>query len=300
MAAARQKENEIELLSQQQQLRDLRIQKQGEEIEKQLLVAKNNQQELQLAEKEKQIKDKQLQAQKLIRNLLVGGLAALVLVGIILFNRYQLKKKLEQQKVMLEMRNDISRNLHDDIGASLSNINILNELTRRNVSNPEKAQSYLTKAGDDIQRISESLSDIVWNINPQYDDPENLLIRMKRYAADMMEGKNIAAELIFPVGSEKMAMPMDQRRDFYLIFKEAVNNLVKYSKATEARVEIGESGQHIYLRVTDNGNGFDMKTVRFGNGLQNMKQRAEKWKGSLQVVSVSGEGTTILLDLPIS
>ena len=198
------------------------------------------------------------------------------------------------------MRNNISRNLHDDIGASLSNINILNELTKRNMNDEGKAKAYLAKAGDDIQRISESLSDIVWNINPQYDDLDNLFIRMKRYAADMLDGKDIAAQLIFPADTEKMYMPMDQRRDFYLIFKEAVNNLAKYSKATEATVEVRSSDHSIHLLVADNGKGFDVKNNRSGNGIQNMKQRAAKWQAVLQVQSAPEKGTVIALEMKIN
>ncbi|MEO5942902.1 MAG: tetratricopeptide repeat protein [Ferruginibacter sp.] len=299
MLEAKQKENEIILLSQQKELQDAKIGKQSEELEKQMLLAKNNQQELKLSEQEKLLRDKQIESQKQFRNFLIGGIAILLLLAGILFNRYQLKKKLEQQKLLLEMRNDISRNLHDDIGASLSNINILNELTKRNVANPAKANVYLSKAGDDIQRISESLSDIVWNINPQYDDLDNLFVRMKRYAADMLDGKNIDATLSFPDESEKITMPMDQRRDFYLIFKEAVNNLAKYSNATKANVEVSYFHNLIHMLVQDNGKGFDMESVRLGNGLQNIKQRAEKWKADIHIESGDGNGTKILMNMKI-
>ena len=198
------------------------------------------------------------------------------------------------------MRNTISTNLHDDIGASLSNIHILTTLTQRNISNTANATSYITKAGDEIQRISESLSDIVWNISPRYDDLDNLFIRMKRYAADMFDGKNITAELIFPNGSNRLTMPMDQRRDFYLIFKEAVNNLVKYAEATEASVMVTTDHHIIRLEVNDDGKGFDERTLPTGNGMQNMKQRAEKWKALLKVYSEPGKGTRILLEMKVN
>ncbi len=297
---AKQKENEITLLSQQKQLQDAVINKQNEEIEKQVLLAKNNAQELRLAEQERLLRNKQIDAQKQFRNFLIAGIAILLLLAAILFNRFQLKKKLEQQKLLLQMRNDISKNLHDDIGASLSNINILNELTKRNVSNPDKANSYLSKAGEDIQRISESLSDIVWNINPQYDDLDKLFVRMKRYAADMLEGKNIDAALSFPVESENITMPMDQRRDFYLIFKEAVNNLAKYSMASNATVNVEYNQNMIELLVQDNGKGFDIDKVRLGNGVLNMKQRAEKWNGQLSIDSEAGKGTKIMLSMNVA
>lgn len=208
--------------------------------------------------------------------------------------------RIQQFKKLQVMRNTISTNLHDDIGASLSNIHILTVLTQRNISNPANATSYITKAGDEIQRISESLSDIVWNINPKYDDLDQLFIRMKRYAADMFDGKNIRADLNFPDTTEKLSMPMDQRRDFYLIFKEAVNNLVKYSDATKAIVKVTTDHHMIHLEVSDDGKGFDEGTMRYGNGMENMKQRAEKWKAMLVVRSAPTQGTSILLDMKVS
>lgn len=293
------KEKEIQLLSQAKELQELKISQQSEQLEKQILLSKNNEQELKLAEQDKQLQRRELQSQKHFRNLMIAGIIVVFLLAAFLFNRFQLQKKLEHQQLLLEMRNDISRNLHDDIGASLSNINILNELAKRNVLNPEKANTYLSKSGDDIQRISESLSDIVWNINPQYDNLDNLFVRMKRYAADMLEGKNIQAELLFPDEKEKITIPMDQRRDFYLIFKEAVNNLAKYSKAASAKIVVEVKEQFIHLTLTDDGQGFDLKNAKAGNGLQNMKQRAGRWMGKFDIQSAPGKGTSVSLFMKI-
>ena len=93
---------------------------------------------------------------------------------------------------------------------------------------------------------------------------------------------------------------MDQRRDFYLIFKEAVNNLTKYSNATEAKVEVVHHENSIGLLVADNGKGFDTKNAKQGNGMQNIKQRAEKWNASLKLDSAPGKGTSILLTMIIA
>lgn len=298
MASALQKQNEIDLLSKSRELQQIKIRQQGEELEKQLLLSQTHQQELQIKDKENQLRQKQLKSQKQIRNLLIGGLALLLLLGFTFFNRYQLKKKLEQQKGLLKVRNEISRDLHDDIGASLSNINILNELARRNIAEPEKSKEYLAKAGEDIQRISESLSDIVWNINPRYDDAENLFIRMKRYAADMFDGKQIIGEFDFP-DSEMLAMTMTQRRDMYLVFKEAVNNLVKYSGAQHAWISVRTEGKQIALTVKDDGNGFERSAIKSGNGLQNMEQRAKSSGAELNIQSQPGKGTMVILTMKL-
>lgn len=298
-AIALQRQNEIDLLSKSKELQEVKIRQQTEELEKQGLVAKTNAQQLQLREKENQLKGKQLANQKTIRNLLAIGIFLLALLGLVWLNRYQLKKKLEQQKNMQEMRNNISRDLHDDIGASLSNINILNELAKRNMGQPDKSKGYLSKASDDIQRISESLSDIVWNINPKYDDLQNLFIRMKRYAADMLDGKNINGEFDFPDNIPDISLSMTQRRDLYLIFKEAINNLTKYSKANNAEVRVVAKENRIELLVKDNGKGFDRKSIQSGNGLQNMEQRAKAIGADIDIFSKPGEGTTIKMEMKI-
>lgn len=298
-ALALQKQNEIDLLSKTKELQEARISQQEEELVKKELIATANQQQLQLANKEKQLQEKTIRNQKNFRNFLLAGLGLLLLLGYLFFNRYQLKKKLEQQESLLAMRNHISQDLHDDIGASLSNINILNELARRNLSQPEKSAGYLSKASEDIQRISESLSDIVWNINPRYDQPDTLFIRMKRYAADMFDGKNINSRFEFPETESGFQLSMTQRRDLYLIFKEAVNNLVKYSGATEALVQLTVTDNQLNMLISDNGKGFDRSSLRAGNGLHNMEQRAGSAGGQLHVHSAPGSGTRVELSMRI-
>jgi two-component system sensor histidine kinase UhpB len=299
-AVALQRQNEIDLLSKSQELQDAKIRQQEEELVKKELLATANQQQLELSQKEKQLQERKIKNQHTLRNLLLAGLGLLLLLGYTYFNRYQIKKKLEQQTNLLAMRNSISRDLHDDIGASLSNINILNELARRNINQPEKSGEYLSKASEDIQRISESLSDIVWNINPKHDDLHNLFVRMKRYAADMLDGKNIKGHFDFPADESGVQLSMTQRRDLYLIFKEAINNLVKYSGAREATVQLKTGRHKIILQVTDNGKGFDKELIRTGNGLQNMEQRAKASGGILNVRSAPGKGTIVEMEIEVA
>lgn len=300
MATALQKQNEIDLLSKSRELQEVQFKQQAEELEKQQLLAKTNAQQLQLTEKENQLNTKQLRNQKNVRNLLIASLVLFALLGITWFNRFQLKKKLEQQNSVLAMRNNISQDLHDDIGASLSNINILNELARRSINQPDKSKEYLFKASEDIQRINESLSDIVWNINPKYDDLQNLFIRMKRYAADMLDGKNINGQFDFPANEPDVKLSMTQRRDLYLVFKEAVNNLVKYSEAANALIKIAAGEHTIEMLVQDDGKGFDSEKIKHGNGLHNMMQRAKACGAELTIRSVPGEGTRVHLVMAIS
>lgn len=300
VAAALQKQNEIDLLSKSRELQDTRIRQQEVELEKRELIATANQQQLELATKEKQLQERKIKEQQMQRNLLLAGLGLMLLFGYTYFNRYQLKKKLEQQKDLLAMRNSISQDLHDDIGASLSNINILNELARRSIAEPDKSKQYLAKASEDIQRISESLSDIVWNINPRHDDLQNLFVRMKRYAADMLDGKNINGHFDFPADENSVRLSMTQRRDLYLLFKEAINNLVKYSGATNASIQFKIQKDKVVMLVEDDGKGFDKQQVQGGNGLYNMEQRARSAGGVLHIRSSAGNGTSVKMELQVT
>lgn len=296
---AKQKQNEIELLLKEKELQGFRINEQEKELETQSLIAKNKEQQLQLAEKEQQLQKRLLKNQKAVRNLLLAGLGMVLLMGLVLFNRYKLKRKVQQQEALLAVRNTISKDLHDDIGASLSNIGILNEMARRSLNEPEKSKDYLLKASEDIQRISGALSDIVWNVNPRFDNPDDLFIRMRRYAADILEGADVKATILLPEKSGYMNMTMQQRRDFYLIFKEAVNNLAKYSGPSNAVVQVIATQESISLLVKDDGKGFNISEIVTGNGLYNMQQRAKANGGSLTVESVKGKGTSVFLVLPL-
>lgn len=225
----------------------------------------------------------------------IGLMLLLILSGVWKLFQY----RIAQVKKLQSMRNNISRNLHDDIGASLSNIGILNELAKRNIEeDKQKANEYLSRAAEDIQHISENLGDIVWNINPMFDNINNLLVRMKRYAADMAEGKNIRCVFEMPEDAD-IHLPMDKRRDFYLLYKEAINNMVKHSGAKNALVKINATSSQLNLLISDDGKGFDESRQKEGNGLSNMRQRAGQLAGKLLIRSVPGEGTSLQFSMPV-
>lgn len=295
---ASKKEIEINLLVQQKQLQELKLAQQGEELARQKLLAKNNEQALQLVRQEKMLNENQLQQQRQLRNGIIAGSLLLLIVVAFAFSRYQLKRKLAQQAAVQQMRNNIASDLHDDIGASLSNINILNELTRRHSRDPQKVSEYLLRASEDIKQVSEGISDIVWNINPRYDNLENLFIRMKRYAADILDGKNIHYTIDLPDHTGGWSLDMNKRRDLYLFFKEVINNLAKYSRARHARIELKMEQPWVKLHIQDDGVGFDKSLVLSGNGLHNMNQRAMMLKGNLVIDSKPGHGTEVMLNIP--
>lgn len=296
---AKQKENEIILLSQERELQDSKIRQQDQELEKQLLIAKNNEQLLRLSEQEKQLKEEELKDQKLLQQVIVGAAIMLVLFAAILFNRYKLKKKLEQQNQLLSVRNNIAKDLHDEIGSTLTSIKILSEVSKNNLDkDQQKAFSFLQKITEQSSQMQQGMSDIVWAIKPDNDRLENMLVRMREYASHTLEPKNIEAIFLTEEPVLVQSLNMQQRRDFFLIFKEAINNAAKYSQASKVEISISKDRDQLQLRISDNGIGFDSCKETSSNGLKNMMARAEALKGSVHIQSEPGKGTTVLAKVP--
>ncbi len=232
----------------------------------------------------------QLQGQRNIKWALAAGLFFLLGIGVFVFTRLR-----EQQRRRSEaMRQKIASDLHDDVGSTLSSISILSESFLRN-EETSLDKTRFGNIGHKARTALDSISDIVWSVNPDNDSMEKLLTRMSSYASEMLE--NVGAELLFQVGEnmESISLPMEKRKDFYLIFKEAINNTAKYSGATQVWVKLSKSAQEITLEMKDNGRGFDFVTVKNGNGLKNMASRAERMNGKLQIDSAVGKGTVIRL-----
>lgn len=298
MMEAKQKQNEITLLSQQKELQDARIKQQGEMLEKQELVSRNDQQQLKLAAQEKQLKEKELQVQKQLRNIIIGsGIAFLILAGFI-FNRYQLKKKLEQQKELLAVRNNIARDLHDEIGSTLTSIKILSEVSKNNIEKDSKKSSQLlSKITEQSAQMQQGMSDIIWAIKPDNDKLENILARMREYTHYALENNNIVTAFNVDEKLLNESLTMQQRRDLFLIFKEAVNNTAKYAGAARVEISLQKENEKIVLQVKDDGKGFETTTAG-GNGLNNIRARAAALQGTAQIISSPGKGTTITVKVP--
>lgn len=220
-------------------------------------------------------------------------LVALIITAIVYaVYRYRINQLLAIQNI----RQNISKDLHDDIGATVSSISIMANMAKSDLISDHKRNQFLETIQEESKYVSESLSDIVWSINPKNDSLEIMFARMQRYASELLEARNITYEFIFPNESfAGLSMDMDKRQHVYLIFKEAVNNLVKYSQASSAQIVIDVSKDVFKLVIADNGKGFDADAGHPGNGILNMKKRAADMRARLDIESESGKGTTITL-----
>ena len=295
---AKQKENEITLLSQQKELQDSRLKQQEEKLEKQLLISQNNAQQLKLSRQAQQLKETELLAQKQLRNIIIGSVIAMLLFAGFIFNRYQLKKKIEQQQEMLAVRSDIARDLHDEIGSTLTSIKILSEVSKNNIDRDvRKASAMLSKITEQSMQMQQGMSDIIWAIKPDNDKMENMLVRMREYAAYALESKDI--DVSFSVDNEVLEknLDMQQRRDVFLVFKEAVNNAAKHSGARSVKIRLQKALNDIIMEIADNGRGFE-PVESSSNGLENMQTRANAMNGRLEIVSGKDRGTVVVMKIP--
>jgi two-component sensor histidine kinase/sugar lactone lactonase YvrE len=212
-------------------------------------------------------------------------------------HRLRLTRVLAVEKI----RARVSRDLHDDMGSTLSTINILSSMAKAKMNTDiKKTAEYIGKIGDNSQRMMEAMDDIVWAIKPDNDTMQRLIARMREFATNVLEAKDILIEFSADDSLNDLKPDMEYRRDLFLLFKEAVNNAAKYSQATKVTIQIATEFNKLKLVVTDNGKGFDIKEADSGNGLGNMQRRAATLRGNLKIISDPGKGTTITLTSPLS
>jgi signal transduction histidine kinase len=146
--------------------------------------------------------------------------------------------------------------------------------------------------------VMELMDDIVWSVNPENDNMQSMIARFRKFAGETLEPANISFNLDIRIPADGPGLPVESRKDFYLIYKEAVNNCAKYSKATYVDIAIYMVGKKLFLKITDNGCGFNYEKAGNGNGLGNMHARADHINGELEITSNEGKGTTIVLNIP--
>ena len=145
----------------------------------------------------------------------------------------------------------------------------------------------------------ESLDDIVWIINPLNDSMHRIVARMREVAATILEPKEIDYTFYVDEKVNYLKLDMGKRRDVFLIFKEAVNNMAKYSECSKAIIHITAKQNRLIMHIEDNGCGFDETIIDDGNGLINMRKRAEGLQGRLLIHSIPGQGTELTLNIPV-
>ena len=220
-------------------------------------------------------------------------------------------RELQFQQNLAEQRQRISRDLHDEVGSTLTSIGVFSEIALQQVSyNSPQTVPVLNRIGDASRSLIDTINDIVWVINPNNDKFEDIILRMRLFAADLLMTKNVDIDFTVDAQLDKVNLSVEQRKQFYLIFKEAINNVFKYAECSTLKINIELDGSLIKMSIADNGKGFDTSNPKNGNGLKTMRDRAEILssfqldeakgiKGGIIIESQIGKGTIIKMEMPI-
>lgn len=222
----------------------------------------------------------------------------LLLVAAFVAYRYYVLQRLK----VAHFRNKLSRDLHDEVGATLSGIAMYSYITKEQIRNNESEQvnNSLDVIKDNASEMIAKLNDIVWAVNPIQDNLYQLLQRLKDFTLQLAVPKDIAINFIANEGLSMLKLPMEKRKNIYLICKEAVNNAVKYSECTSITIQVSVKEKYIYISIADNGKGFSTEMESRGNGLKNMLSRAEEIKAKLEINSRPDQGTFVIMNCKIT
>lgn len=222
--------------------------------------------------------------------LLVGLLV--VALGVALY-RWRVGYLLGVERLRLR----IAADLHDDVGSRLSGIALRSEMIRDRAPLPESDRSELTRVGAEARHLVGALRDIVWFVAPEHDRPGAFEEKMRETATVLLNGT------AWTLDADPAAMPHGSgialRRNVFLVFREALHNVTRHAEATNVALGLRRERGELVLEVRDDGVGFDPETVARGNGLANMRRRAEALGGALSVESHPGAGTALRLGVPL-
>jgi len=217
-------------------------------------------------------------------------------LGIYATHRYRVARLIELERV----RTRIASDLHDDIGSNLSVIAGLSDVLRRRTDgNDSPTDPRLSLIAAVSQRSLEAMSDIVWAVNPKKDHLLDLTQRLRLFADEAFFTHNIEFRFSAPQLPSDKRIGAETRREVFLIFKEAVNNIVRHSGCANAEATLQVDHKTLVLLISDDGRGFDPTLARAGEGLASMRRRAERIDGEIEVISKPGDGATVRLKAPL-
>jgi signal transduction histidine kinase len=226
-----------------------------------------------------------------------------LMLAVIVFalTAYAVHRQRVAQSVALErIRTRIATDLHDDIGANLSLIAMLSDVARTQLQRDDaRLKEWFSTIATTSRDTVDSMSDIVWAVNPKRDQLRDLTRRMRRFADDIFAARNINLQFRAPEPERDLKIGAEVRRETFLIFKETINNIARHSQCTSVTMSLSAEHGWLVLTMCDNGKGIESSQTNGGLGLISMNQRASKLGGTFEVISRNGSGTTVTLKVPL-
>lgn len=200
-----------------------------------------------------------------------------------------------QQRHRLEkIRERIATDLHDDMGSTLSSIRIFSDVAKNQIAATQpQVVPMLEKISNNASQLSDNMQDIIWTIKQDHDKLEDLVTRIREFGFKLCDAKDIAFKVQISESFRTSRLNLEQRRNLYLIFKECLNNALKYSGCTVIQLFITQQRGHLKMVIEDNGKGFQPENITRGNGLSNIRKRAQEINGNATIESTAGKGTRV-------
>lgn len=253
----------------------------------------------------------QLIAKRNTQLVVVASFIVLIILVVYLFySRLRLIQKAKLQvlanekeqaviKSIYEQRLNISKDMHDEIGSGLTHIAMLSEVVALRSPVAGEARSEIQTITDIARSLIESMSEIIWALNPQNESLSNLVAYLREQTNKYFDPFDVKYTMDVPEGMVDVRLGNVQRRNLFLVTKETLNNALKHAGASKVRLSIRVIGGELQFQVQDDGRGFDMEKIRrSANGLKNMRGRMEEIGGSF-TVSSDNTGTTVRYSLPL-
>jgi signal transduction histidine kinase/ligand-binding sensor domain-containing protein len=227
-------------------------------------------------------------------------LSVVAIVRYVSFRRlHRQLRLLEAQAALHKERARIAKDIHDDLGANLTQIALLGELARQDHAEPDKAATRIETISGTARQAIKSLDEIVWAVNPRNDTLAHLIDYAGQFAVDYLRLAGIRCRLDFPEQTPTRDLSTDVRHNLFLVIKEALHNIVKHARASEVWLHATVSDQGLEMQIEDNGCGFaQAPDDALADGLRNMRQRAADVGGDCRIESQPGAGTKVTLYLP--
>ncbi|MDB6025711.1 MAG: putative two-component system sensor kinase [Verrucomicrobiales bacterium] len=209
-------------------------------------------------------------------------------------------ERMERQNAVEKERSRIAQDMHDELGARLTEIRVLSNLTEKSKDRPEAVATQSRRVSNAAGELIDNLHSIVWAVNPTNDSLEKLADYIRGFAQPFLQSSSIRCRFDCPTHLPDLPLSSEVRHNIFLSVKEALNNVVKHADASEVRISLSVTDSKLVLSIVDNGRGFQTgNTSAVGNGLQNMERRLQNVKGHCVVLTAPCKGTTIRFEILI-
>lgn len=241
------------------------------------------------------------------RSLQIAGAVLLLLavagsVRLVERSRAQRKlRRLEAQHAVEQERRRIAQDLHDDIGASVSQLMLLGDMAGRANVSPEVSRQNVLRMQEKVRELGRSMDETIWAVNPRNDTLARLVSYLQTFGAEFFEGSVIRFRMDAPTDLPALPLTVLQRHNLFLAVKEAFSNVAKHSAATEVWLRVRWNGEYLELLVEDDGRGFQPRSGEVEqDGLGNMPARLTQIGGKCAVESHPGSGCCVRFSLPLA